>query len=890
MRFRIFAVSSIFVAILLALPVLLAQGDETILTILVQEWQRDVYNSERFADFEAAHPGVKVVVETMGPDDFLYGSAFGDLDEFREQASNFASKADVLPVSNYSIAPDATRGGYFLDMAPLISGDASLDVDDFFPAMLQSYQWDGATWALPVSGSVNVLMYDRNAFDEAGLPYPDESWTISDFLTAGRDLTTYLDNGEIDRPALIGFNNSILFRALLGHGLYDDSVIPEQPALADADLAAMLDAWQAYQDELFGDSGPDFSRVEFNTMPINIGGIFMLDSTFTTGSGASNVDYEASLLPGGVSVVNAEGFAISAGTQHPELAYDLIKYLITDVEVVSRYFGDSPALRSMVGQEPDEEFFGPQRSEESQAIIDMALEVAIPASETRYFDNAMAATFDNPEDPLPNDTLEALGELQTRLIEKQAELAGMAETSTMLVATPVPTPVLTTEEIALKFHVYENISPIPNRDEWEALVAEFASIDPDVGFIELSTGFSPGGDDRGELDCFYRSTNAVPSFELSTLLALDPFLAADPSFDADELIPNVLEQVTREGQVWAYPVTIQPMVLWYNRQIGEQAGAFPPYSGWTITDFVDALQQIRIAEGEAPFRPAQSGSTYLIMLATAFGASPIDYTTEPPTYHLDDPAVLDALRQTLDLVKDGYIEYNALGDALFGGGGGGGFGNSVPVYESYLNQLDFRFTNRNEDETFAETYQMVSFPRGMENIPVSYEVGAGYINSGTLNPKACYRLLTFISQSPTLFPSMPVRPAMIDQISDGEDMISTYQDLADVLSQPNTVTIPTPFAGFGNPGSLIVQIWMNRAFDAYVLEDADLEIVLAEAQTYINDYRVCTDSIEERTPEELSNMEQEEAIAYSSQFSQCAVDVDPTLSDLLAPLLGTAED
>jgi len=35
----------------------------------------------------------------------------------------------------------------------------------------------------------------------------------------------------------------------------------------------------------------------------------------------------ASLLPGGKAGLEAQGFAISAGTQHPDAAYALVKYL-----------------------------------------------------------------------------------------------------------------------------------------------------------------------------------------------------------------------------------------------------------------------------------------------------------------------------------------------------------------------------------------------------------------------------------------------------------------------------------------------------------------------------------------------------------------------------------
>src|SRR5258708_27366609 len=54
------------------------------------------------------------------------------------------------------------------------------------------------------------------------------------------------------------------------------------------------------------------------------------------------------LLPGGKSGLTVQGFALSAGTQHPEQAFALANFLTTRPELGSRG-GISPARRSLVG-------------------------------------------------------------------------------------------------------------------------------------------------------------------------------------------------------------------------------------------------------------------------------------------------------------------------------------------------------------------------------------------------------------------------------------------------------------------------------------------------------------------------------------------------------------
>jgi hypothetical protein len=72
-------------------------------------------------------------------------------------------------------------------------------------------------------------------------------------------------------------------------------------------------------------------------------------------------------------------------------------------------------------------------------------------------------------------------------------------------------------------------------------------------------------------------------------------------------------------------------------------------------------------------------------------------------------------------------------------------------------------------------------------------------------------------------------------------------------------------------------MWLNKAFDQYVLEDADLETVLAEADQMAKSYRDCASGIPEVDLAELDT--QESSLAYYRQFIDCAVGLDPSLKE-----------
>src|SRR5690606_11028758 len=101
----------------------------------------------------------------------------------------------------------------------------------------------------------------------------------------------------------------------------------------------------------------------------------------------------------------------------------------------------------------------------------------------------------------------------------------------------------------------------PNRAEWEQLIAEFVGADPEVGQIEMLTGF--GGEPDEALDCFYQSFDVVGGLNPQDphILSLDPFLDADPNFDRNDLVPGALAKLQRENLTWGLPIYIEPQII-----------------------------------------------------------------------------------------------------------------------------------------------------------------------------------------------------------------------------------------------------------------------------------------------------------------------------------------
>jgi multiple sugar transport system substrate-binding protein len=145
------------------------------------------------ADFEKANPDIKVNLETSSyqsiPQKVLVRIAGGTPPDV----------IDVHPADFYSLVSQKA----LMDITDLVKRD--IDLDDFFPTVLESVSMNNRIYAMPQRISTYVLFYNRNIFAETGLNLPpanwnDTSWNWDAFYQVSkkirRDLT---GDGKLDR-------------------------------------------------------------------------------------------------------------------------------------------------------------------------------------------------------------------------------------------------------------------------------------------------------------------------------------------------------------------------------------------------------------------------------------------------------------------------------------------------------------------------------------------------------------------------------------------------------------------------------------------------------------------------------------------------------------------
>jgi len=137
--------------------------------------------------------------------------------------------------------PKFVSSGALENLDPYIKRDGDVNLADFYPVALKSYLWNGHLYGLPNDIAIGVVFYNKDLFDEAGVPYPKSAWTWNDYLRAAKMLTFDFDeDGRTDQfGTMIGDWRQFVWQ---NRGdLVDD---PMHPTRSTMDTPAVREALQ----------------------------------------------------------------------------------------------------------------------------------------------------------------------------------------------------------------------------------------------------------------------------------------------------------------------------------------------------------------------------------------------------------------------------------------------------------------------------------------------------------------------------------------------------------------------------------------------------------------------------------------------------------------------
>ncbi len=302
--------------------------------------------------FETENPGVKVRLRAP--------SSGGYMEKLMtEMAGRVAPDVTFMGVEHFKSfgAREA-----FMSLEKLLAADPDFRREAYFPEILKAFSHDGELMALPKNAASDVLFYNKDHFDAAGLAYPDASWTWHDLVVAAKRLTVDTNNdGRIDQFGLSNLNFLDLLRQ---HGI---EVISPDGTRCTINTSAALECCRFVRDLVFvhrvlptqsqmagfGISGGGAGSMGmFDLFPSGYTSMMIFDVVLALKFQSAGFDWDTAVQPTGPtrdSYIHGAGYAINIRTEHPKESWKLVKFLAGPYVQKERSRGGEslPSLKAM---------------------------------------------------------------------------------------------------------------------------------------------------------------------------------------------------------------------------------------------------------------------------------------------------------------------------------------------------------------------------------------------------------------------------------------------------------------------------------------------------------------------------------------------------------------
>ena len=282
----------------------------------------DEFYEQCKADFEAANPGVTIVLEHTSWDEYWTKL---------EAAATGGSVADVFHMNGVNITKYAD-GGVLLPLDDYIA-NSDVDLANYPPAMNEMYNYDGTQYGIAMDYDTVGLWYNKDLFDKAGVAYPTSEWTWDD-LTAAAAAITGIEDGVFGIAAGYSDQQGFYNTAFAEDGWFVDG---ENFGFNEEGTRKGIQCWVDLMEA--GYSPSEVSQEEnaayLQFMAGKLGMLFAGDwmVAYFSSEDSSVADIcdvvELPLMSTGkrASVIHGKANCISVATEHPDEAWAWVEYL-----------------------------------------------------------------------------------------------------------------------------------------------------------------------------------------------------------------------------------------------------------------------------------------------------------------------------------------------------------------------------------------------------------------------------------------------------------------------------------------------------------------------------------------------------------------------------------
>ncbi len=248
------------------------------------------------------------------------GASGGDLPDVFWMHSNYSQKFmsnDIL-----------------LDLTDRIAQSDKIDLANYYEDITGLYQLDGKTYAIPKDYDTICLWYNKAIFDEAGVAYPDETWTWQTMADTAEKLTDK-ETGIYGFSSPPSFNQDGYYNLIYSMG---GSVLNDDKSASAWDSPETIAAMQWWYDNLVTKSMPAVEVMAETTPDVLLGSgklAMALEGSWMVSAFKANEytdeNCDVAVLPmaedgARKTIYNGLGWAAAANGDHTEEAWKLLEY------------------------------------------------------------------------------------------------------------------------------------------------------------------------------------------------------------------------------------------------------------------------------------------------------------------------------------------------------------------------------------------------------------------------------------------------------------------------------------------------------------------------------------------------------------------------------------
>lgn len=603
-------------------------ADASAVTITFAVYPQDFADYAAYArQFEANNPEIKVRV--VGTNELLEGT--------QTSTADLARVADIVPYIPY-FEPDTTA---LLDLQPLL--ETAEFHDDFQPGLLPNS--GEPIYGLPTGVKYPVIFFSRSAFDTANLPYPQDNWTLEQFVDTAVALTQHTNDGTnqwgyvADQWRISPLLSTQLTQPIRGDfasRLADEDVVTAltwaKTLLSTQQVAPWLDY---YRLEALSSQTSDATMNPYALMSGGQAAMWQRPHN----NFAEYDDVGVVAIPHAPDAYAADpiqsGFALSRGTQHPDAALAFLDYLTRQPPIDNLASWTVPARQSVA------------------EATDFWDKVPAPlASSLRYaVEHTVSARLDA-------QSAEALLTILTHAIDEEMTIAeattaysGLPE----LTVTPSPEPFMVPTTVAPPENEVATyitfMAGLINKATLTDLAETYMQQNPDIVLTIIERDDSYHSKPlavqvaEAEVDCFISWGQDLPT---EVLAPLSPYFEIDTELNEADFYPLAFQAMIRDDEIYGIPGAANVGYMQYNRSFFLENGIAEPASDWNIEQFLDLMQQITTHEdGRDRYGYVDPSGIMASQARTMLGIQTVIVGEEGPEYNLD--GVETAVRWMIDL-------------------------------------------------------------------------------------------------------------------------------------------------------------------------------------------------------------------------------------------------